>query len=313
MGVIRRLGRRLLEVPGAALSLRMEQTNILLEQAKILSAKSLVWQSRSFGALPRISDAEFQVFSQFGDDGIIQYLIRHLHIRETSFVEFGVGLYSEANTRFLLMNDNWRGLVMDSAPELVGHLQSQELYWKYDLTAVSTFIDRDNINGLIQENGFSGEIGLLSIDIDGNDYWVWEQISIVRPVLVVAEYNSLFGMHRPVSIPYDPRFNRTRAHYSNQYWGCSLAALTILAERKGYAFVGCNSNGNNAYFALRDRLGSLKPIEAKDGFVLSRFRDSRDHKGNLTFLSGDSRRQVIADQHVVDVVTGDKVLIGNLA
>ena len=125
-----------------------------------------------------------KVFSQFGDDGIIQYLIQHLQVQPQSFVEFGVENYSEANTRFLLLNDNWRGLVLDGSEDSLEALRSEDIYWRHDLTAVAAFIDRDNINGLLARNGFSGRLGLLSIDIDGNDYWVWERIDCVTPSLV---------------------------------------------------------------------------------------------------------------------------------
>ena len=280
--------------------------------AKLLSAKTAIHQVRSLGRLDRLADAEFRVFSQFGDDGIIQYLIHHLSVAPSSFVEFGVESYGEANTRFLLINNNWRGMIMDASAEYMAGVQSDEIYWRHDLTAVNAFIDRDNINALLSEHGFAGEIGILSIDIDGNDYWVWERLTCARPVIVIAEYNSVFGPHAPVSIPYEPAFYRTRAHYSNLYWGCSLAALCHLAGKKGYDFVGSNSAGNNAYFIRRDRLGDLRPLSAAEGYVESRFRESRDADGRLTFIAGPHRRAAIADMPMVDVTTGKTVLVADL-
>jgi len=116
------------------------------------------------------------VFSQWGEDGIIQYLISRLPWKIRFFVEFGVQDYSESNTRFLLVNDNWTGLVIDSSSESIKHIRSQEYYWKYDLTAVCDFVTIDNINKLIMGAGITGSIGILSIDIDGNDYWIWNAI-----------------------------------------------------------------------------------------------------------------------------------------
>src|SRR5207302_5091937 len=158
--------------------------------------------------------AEFRVFSQFGEDGIIQYLIRRAQILRPlrSFVEFGVESYVESNTRFLLLNDNWCGLIMDGDAANIDAVKTSALYWRHDLTAKAAFIDRDNVDRLISSAGFSGEIGLLSIDIDGNDYWVWERVSEVNPVIVVVEYNSVFGQSRGVTVPYDPRFRRSEAH-----------------------------------------------------------------------------------------------------
>jgi hypothetical protein len=283
-----------------------------VHEAKMLAARLLIEQHRQRGRLERLSDAEFKVFSQFGDDGIIQYLTDYLEVTPRTFVEFGVEDYSEANTRFLLLNDNWRGLVLDGSSQSMEALRGEELYWRQDLTAVSAFIDRDNINGLLTEQGFCGPLGILSIDIDGNDYWVWERIDCVSPAIVIAEYNSVFGAEHPVSVPYDPRFVRSQAHYSHLYWGCSLPALCVLAERKGFSLVGCNSHGNNAYFVRRDRMRDLRPLTAAEGFVESRFRESRDEHGRLTFLAGADRRRAIAEMVVVDVVTGRRLQVAEL-
>ena len=270
----------------------------------MLSARVLINQMKLRGIVSSIHEAEFKVFSQFGDDGIIQYLVHSVGIPEDQrvFVEFGVENYEEANTRFLLMNDNWRGLVMDSSPANMSHVRTSPYFWKCDLTAVATFINRENINDLLDDKGFSGRIGLLSIDIDGIDFWVWERIEVANPIVVIVEYNSVFGVEHAVTIPYDPDFRRTRAHYSNLYWGCSLRALCLLAERKGYVFVGCSSIGNNAYFVRRDKLGPLKGLSAEQGYVMSRFRESRDISGQLNYLTGKDRLQEISGLNVYDLV-----------
>ena len=124
-----------------------------------------------------IQDYEFKVFSQFGDDGIIQFLIKKAQIINKYFIEFGVEDYSESNTRFLLMNNNWSGFIMDGSRETVDKIIKQPYFWKYDLQAIQAFVTKKNINELIGQTGWQvGDIGLLSIDIDGNDYWVWEEI-----------------------------------------------------------------------------------------------------------------------------------------
>jgi hypothetical protein len=284
-----------------------------VEESKLLTARLLVRDVRGRGVLPRLQDAEFKVFSQFGDDGIIQYLVHLLAPLPRTFIEFGTEDYSESNTRFLLVNDDWRGLIMDGSKRHMADVRAEEYHWRHDLTAVSAFVDRDNVNGLFRDAGFSGELGLLSVDIDGNDYWVWERIEAVSPVVTICEYNAVFGGSRAVTVPYDPGFDRTRAHPSNLYWGASLKALCLLAERKGLAFVGTNSAGNNAYFVRRDRLGPLRPLTAEEGFTDASFRESRDERGRLTFLSGEARRAAIADMEVVDVELGKTVRVGELA
>ncbi len=96
-----------------------------------------------------LEEVEFQVYSQFGEDGILQWLIHNIDIESKTFIEFGVEDYSETNTRFLLLNDNWSGLVMDGSEENIKQLNSWEDLWRYDLKTVAPFITRDNINQLI--------------------------------------------------------------------------------------------------------------------------------------------------------------------
>jgi hypothetical protein len=279
---------------------------------RLLLGKQLANQVRQHGVYENIRDAEFKAFSQFGDDGILQYLINQTCPEHHTFIEFGVQDYSEANTRFLLVNDNWRGLIMDGDEQAMSALRKDEIYWRHDLTAVGVFVTRENINQLFRDNGFSGEIGLLSIDIDGNDYWVWEAIDSVDPVIVTVEYNSVFGAQHAISVPYDPAFYRTKAHFSNLYWGASLKAWCTLAEKKGYAFIGCNLNGNNAHFVRKDKLGKIPVKTAEQGYVESRFRESRDVFGNLTYLRGEQRLEAIKDMQVVNVQTNDSVYLRDL-
>jgi len=285
-----------------------------LDEQKINVAHSAVWAIKRLGPLDNIQAAELKVFSQFGEDGIIQYLVEKAAIlpQEKSFVEFGVEDYGESNTRFLLMKDNWRGLVIDGSKANVRHIQEWRSFWRFDLTAKAEFISADNIAGLISEAGFAQNLGLLSIDIDGNDYWVWEKLTI-DPVIVIVEYNSVFGPARAVTVPYDPKFQRTQAHFSNLYWGCSLKALSHLADKKGYALVGSNSAGNNAFFVRKDRLNGMKAVKAEDAHVVSRFRESRDREGRQTHMGGRARAELIAEMPLLDVETGARVTVADAA
>ena len=236
--------------------------------------------------LTSLREAEFSVFSQFGEDGIIQYLVQRVPIESAVFVEFGVEDYTESNTRFLLVHDNWSGLIMDGGEDHVAFLRRSGMDWRHDIQAKSAFVDRDNINGLIESAEISGDIGLLSVDIDGNDYWVLEAIDSVSPRILVAEYNSSFGPEAAVTIPYDPGFQRGLAHWSHLYWGASLAALDVLARRKGYVLVGGNSAGNNAFWVREDVAADLPRPTVEEAYAESRFRESRDESGALTYLRG---------------------------
>jgi len=274
------------------------------EKNQLLIGKMLCNQIKAMGSLANIQDAEFRVFSQMGDDGIIQYLIGQLDIPFETFIEFGVQDYSESNTRFLLMNNNWRGLVMDGSEEFVSSIKRNEYYWRHDLTAKTAFVTTENINQLISEEGFHPDVGIYHIDIDGNDYWIWKATTTIKPVIVIVEYQSLFGADRAITIPYKKDFYRTREHYSNLYYGASLPALCDLADEKGYFFVGSNSAGNNAYFVRKDKIGRIKTLTAIDGYVASSFKESRDSSGALTFLRGDDRAALLKDLEVFNTRTG---------
>lgn len=283
-----------------------------LDDVKMLQAEQIIRLMRAGPAPARLGEAEFKVYSQFGDDGIIQYLIHQLAPLPDAFIEFGVEDYRESNTRYLLRRNNWRGLVMDGSHRNIDTIKRDPVYAQHELSAVEAFIDANNINGLIRAARFDRPLGLLSIDIDGNDYWVWRAIDCIEPVIVVCEYNSLFGWERAVSVPYDPGFERSKKHHSWLYWGCSLASLCHLANEKGYAFVGANSVGINAYFVRRDRLGELPERTAEEGFVLSRYRESRDEHGRLTYATGEERQALIASLPLEDVSTGERLTVAEL-
>lgn len=251
---------------------------------KVLFGKILVNQILHKD-IKSLKDVEFKIFSQFGDDGIIQWLINNIEIDNEFFIEFGVENYKEANTKFLMFNNNWNGFVMDGSNNNIENLKKQDYFWKYNLIAKDVFITKDNINNLLLEQNINPNIGLLHIDLDGNDYYIFDEINCINPNILILEYNSLFGIDREISVPYREDFNRTKAHYSNLFFGASLKALHSLAYKKGFIFIGCNQAGNNAYFIRKDKINSkIKEVSLEDGYVISKFRESRDINGNLNFL-----------------------------
>ncbi|HEY9876758.1 MAG TPA: hypothetical protein V6D12_25260 [Candidatus Obscuribacterales bacterium] len=256
---------------------------------------------------------EFQVYSQWGEDGIIQFLINKVPIEGKIFVEFGVENYLESNTRFLLQNNNWAGLVIDSLPENIKYIKNDQIYWRYKLKAECSFIDKDNINSILRKSGISGDIGLLSIDIDGNDYWVWEAIECVNPRIVICEYNSTFGYKRKVVIPYDKNFEISKAHFSYLYYGASIAALTDLAKKKGYELVGSNSNGCNVFFVRKDLVGDLPIYSVEQAYIKAKFRNSRDEDGNLSFLDFEQRLNQISELPLYDLDLGVIIKVEELS
>lgn len=251
--------------------------------------------------------AEFRVFSQWGEDGILQHLIHRVPVARPVFVEFGVEDYTESNTRFLLTNNQWSGLVIDGSAENIDRIRRDPIYWAANLKAEHAFITTENINELLSRNGISGDIGLLSVDIDGNDYWVWQAIDCISPRLVVCEYNSHFGPVAEVTTPYDPAFVRDRAHHSKIYYGASIAALNALAASKGYALVASNSAGNNVFFVRQDLLGALQVLSPAQAYRRAQFREYHDEHGLLTFDDFDTRLRKIAHLEVHDLRAGRQV------
>lgn len=268
-------------------------------------------QIRATQSVKDIREAEFRVFSQFGEDGIIQWLVKRVAIDNDVFVEFGVDDYRESNTRFLLMNDNWQGLIIDAGDAHRQFLRGSQLDWRHEVEALTAFIDRENINGLIADAGIEGDIGLLSIDLDGNDYWVLEAIEVVSPRILLVEYNSIFGPEVEITIPYDPAFDRNEAHHSGLYFGASLAAIAALANQKGYALVAGSRAGGNAFFVRRDVLGDVPELSVNEAYAASRFRESRGPDGALTLVSDHRDRiELIRDMPVLDLRTGAETTIG---
>jgi hypothetical protein len=271
----------------------------------LLLGQQMSWQVAGLPLNTDFRKVGFKVFSQWDEDGIIQYLISHIPIENKTFIEFGVEDYEESNTRFLLLNDHWQGIVLDACSSDIRYIQTDRIYWEFDLQAKCTWITRDNIDSLLREAGFSEDVGLLSIDIDGNEYWIWESIQSVRPRIVVVEYNGLFGI-QPISVPYEENFHKISAHYSNLYYGCSLGALSHLAEKKGYLLVGSNIWGHNAFFIRSDIAEGFKGLEPQEAYVLSKYRESRDVAGNLTYVRGRDRIRLIEHLPVTNVVTGQE-------
>jgi hypothetical protein len=261
-----------------------------------------------------LQDVEFCVSSQFGEDGIIDWLVEKAEIPRPvqCFVEFGVENYQEANTRFLLQNRNWRGLILDGNPKLAEGLKRDPLFWRHDLTVESSFITRENINNLISDASFAGDIGLLSVDIDGNDYWVWQAIEVVRPIIVICEFNAVFGNIHAISVPYDPQFVRNHKHPSYLYFGASLPALCSLSAKKGYSFVGTTLAGNDAFFVRNDHAPKVLNAMKKVAAYCSRTREARDETGALIYTSGKARFDLIAGLPVVQVETGNVVNLKDL-
>ena len=257
------------------------------------------WNLEKKKNIKSLYEVEFRIFSQWGEDGIIEWLIQNLPIEKTTFVEFGVENYSEANTRFLLENRNWKGLIMDGNESHMNYIKQDQIYWRHELQAITAFITRENINELLKEYGYGSNLGILSIDVDGNDYWLLDAIKDVSASILICEYNPILGDRYAITVPYKPNFTRFDAHYSGLYFGASIKALIDLAKKKGYEFIGTCSNGINAFFVdsklfpnIKEKIVNIKPMP-------SRHRDARDKSGQLQYTAGLERLDLIKSMPVV--------------
>ena len=207
----------------------------------------------------------------------------------------------------MLLNSNWSGLVIDSSDLFIDSIKKSDLYWKYSLSAIQGFVTAENIDDLLLTNSLVQKPGILSIDIDGNDYWVWKNITSIDPSIVIIEYNSLFGYNFALTVPYDPKFARTNFHYSNLYFGASLKALYDLAISKGYSLVYCTSSGNNAYFVKTSLLGRIKAKSLEAVYNKATFRESRNIQGQMSYLSFKEGIEILRGMPIFDL-DNDKLI-----
>jgi hypothetical protein len=302
------LGTQLLRQP-PRIDDRFSRLNTKLDNLLLAQGTAMARSARQMNST-NIHDYEFKAFSQFGEDGIIQFLISRIAIPNRTFIEFGVEDFMESNCRFLLMHDSWSGFTMDGSAENVARTRQSELYWRHDLNAVCAFVDKDNVSDLLRSSGFGPEPGILSIDLDGVDYHIWSELDWMRPAIMIAEYNSIFGPDRAITVPYDRSFDRRKQHHSNVYFGCSLAALDHLARQRGYSLVGSTTQGVNAFFVRNDLLpGDIPALTVQQAYIPSKHRDSRDKEGNLTFVRGADRLELMRGLPVVNVVTGETEML----
>ena len=224
---------------------------------------------------------EWGVFSQFGEDGILNWLISFFPDIPKIFVEIGVGDYTECNTRLLLDGYGWRGHIFEGDSRSIDKIKKSKDLWKKNIDINKSFINKKNINELLKKKVKENEIGVLSLDIDGNDFWVWKAIESIKPKIFICEYNSLFGDMLPLSIPYNKNFIRSNAHYSNQYFGASINAMIKLSESKGYTFIGTPSTGVNAFFIETKYANKILPYISVIKKNRSQHDDSRNQLGVL--------------------------------
>lgn len=218
----------------------------------------------------KLNRYEYQVFSQSGEDGILEEIFQRIGSTNRFFVEFGAGNGSENNSAYLLIKD-WQGLWMDSGEKNVRSILEsyQALIREKRLRVKNAFVTPENIAQLLTEAGVPADFDLLSIDIDRNDYWVWKAVTSFNPRVVVIEYNAIY----PPPVEWIVRCEPYTSWDMTSHMGASLKSLELLGNRKGYKLVGCNFSGGNAFFVREDLVADKfsEPFTAENHFEPPRY------------------------------------------
>ncbi len=217
------------------------------------------------GKSPSVFDTGFRIYSQFDEDGILLFLFSVLGQKNRIFIDIGSADGINSNCANLAINLGWHGLFIDGNPANIA--RGERYYANHPDTFLfppkfeCAMINRENINEIILSNGFQGEIDLLSIDVDGNDYWIWDALEIVQPRVVIIETHIEFG-NKNIVVPYDPNYVYPGRH--PDYFGASPVAMIKLAEKKGYRLVGANRFGfNTIYTNESDKVNVLPTLSVE--------------------------------------------------
>ena len=213
--------------------------------------------ARRYGAAPDLTASELRVFSQNGEDGVIAEILRRIGTGGGGFVEFGIQDGTEGNTVFLAQVLGWSGVYLEADDASFAALE-RRYSANPRVRTLHAAVEPDTVEGLFARAGVPEEPDIVSIDVDGNDYWIWRALTAFRPRLVVVEYNGAFDPASRRVMPYTPgfRWDGTSAY------GSSLGALEALGAEKGYRLVHTELAGVNAFFVREDLAGGLPPGDA---------------------------------------------------
>jgi hypothetical protein len=192
-----------------------------------------------------LSTAADNIFTYHGEDGIIQFLLRHLPDVPPIFIDIGSGDCIKSNCATLAIHQNWSGTFIDADKK---QLSIGERFYKSlgreNLLFKNFYVDPNNINSLVKDLPFEGKVGVLSIDIDGNDYWIWNALEVIQPKIVVIEAKVEFG-EKNIVVPYSKENHHS---FDKMYNGASVEALKELGLKKGYTLIGAIPFGYNLFF-----------------------------------------------------------------
>ena len=264
--------------------------------------------------IKNLDDVSFKVYSQNNEDAILEYLILSLKLKNIKFIEIGTEDYSESNTRFIYEKYNCDGLIIDNTKNLTSKISKLLYIWKGNLRIEEEFVNKNNVNTLIDKHFPNKSVDIFSLDIDGVDYWILKELPDNLSKIIVAEYNPYFGPDLEVTVPYSDNFNRTEYHSSNLCFGMSLRALINLIENKGYSFIGSASLRCNAFFIKNEfkNLLSLEDIDTSNlkDYTNAHFRENKVN--NLNYTEPAENINIIGECKVFNLKTNKICKINQL-
>ena len=219
----------------------------------------------------RLLKSGYRVYSQADEDGILHEIFRRIGEGQRTFLELGVGNGLENNTLFLLIQ-GWNGIWIEGSDRKAAASKKNLAVQIAEgrLQIEQNFITAPTIDQKIASLTAGRDVDLLSIDLDGNDYYVLDAIRSISPRVIVAEYNSKF----PPDVPWIIEYNESHRWDGTDYFGASLKSLELLLSKRGYALVGCNIVGTNAFFVRTDLVNESRfcaPFTAENHYEPSRY------------------------------------------
>jgi hypothetical protein len=241
---------------------------------------------------------EFSGFSQNGEDGIIDVLRSQLKRSYRYIVEIGAAEGTENNSSWLLTTAGYEGLMIEGDPRQSARARRNIGRYSIGSQFVSMFVTLGTVDAILSKVAF-GDPDVFSLDIDGNDWHIANALFAreFRPKIVSVEYNSAYGPERSVASRYRDDFRRSTAHPSQLYYGVSLTGWKTFFDKRGYRFVGIDSNGVNAFFVDAQQLDDafMACLQPRQEFIENRYQlraYGRDHAGQFALMADQSLEQV---------------------
>lgn len=211
-----------------------------------------------YGLLSRCADLtpfERRLFSQNGEDGVLLEILHRVGVDQGWFIEFGAGTGHEGNCVLLADVLGWEGIFLEGDPSFYARLEAK-YHGSHRIRTAHALVGPETADALFESHGAPEEPDVLSIDVDGDDWWIWQAITRVRPRVVIIEYNATLPVDRALVRP-----RSDRGWDSTAWFGASLGAYEHLGAEKGYRLVHTELTGTNAFFVRTDLLGSLADVE----------------------------------------------------